>query len=83
MWLVHSPQVSLYLSIFPEHTDTFVTSWQLFTNSFLLDRRLVHLQRFMSSHYHVLTVVVYGKVGQVRRCALGIVLKTVLCQWKI
>ena len=29
----------------------------------------------MSSHYHVLTVVVYGKVGQVRCCALGIVLK--------
>ena len=29
----------------------------------------------MSSHYHVLTVVVYGKVGQVCHCALGIVLK--------
>ena len=82
MWLVHSPQVSLYLSIFPEHTDTFVTSWQQFTYSFLLDRRLVHLQLFMGSHYHVLTVV-YGKVGQVRRCALRIVLKTVLCRWKI
>ena len=65
----------LYLSIFPEHADTFFTSWQKFKNSVLLDRRLVQLQRFISGHYHVLTVVVYGKVGQVRHCALGIVLK--------
>jgi len=35
----------------------------------------VRLQQFMSSHYCVLTVVVYGKMGQVCRCALGIVLK--------
>jgi len=33
MWLIHSTYVLLYLSIFPEHTDTFVTSWQQFTNS--------------------------------------------------
>jgi hypothetical protein len=29
----------------------------------------------MSSHYHVQTVVVYGKMGQVCWCALGIMLK--------
>jgi uncharacterized protein YqfB (UPF0267 family) len=67
--------MSLYLIIFPEHTDTFVTSWQQFTNSVLVDRRLVHLRRFVSSHYCVLTVVVYGEMEQVHLCVLGIVLK--------
>ena len=75
MWLVHSPQVSLYLSTFPEHTDTSVTSWQPFKNSVLVDKRLVHLQRLVSSHYLVLTVVVYGKMGKMCLCALGVVLK--------
>ena len=35
----------------------------------------MHLQRFMNSHYHVLTVLVHGKMGQEHRCALGIMLK--------
>jgi len=39
-------------------------------------RRLVHLKRFVSSHYRVLTVVVYGKMGKMCVCALGIVLKS-------